>query len=75
VKVAERLGMDMDRFDRDLNSPDIALLLDRDRSEAKRIGVKSVPSVFVNGRFLRDRSLKGFREMIERELERDRGSH
>jgi len=71
--IAERLDMDMERFERDLNSPDIALLIERDRSEAKRIGVKSVPSVFVNGRLLRDRSLQGFREMIERELERKRG--
>ncbi|MBW2027514.1 MAG: thioredoxin domain-containing protein [Deltaproteobacteria bacterium] len=67
-RIAQELGLDMDRFHRDLNSPEVERLIERDRSEAKRLGVKSVPAVFINGRLLKDRSMKGFRDLIERQL-------
>lgn len=67
-RIAEELGLDMDRFNRDLNSPEIETLIERDRGEAKRLGVGSVPAVFINGRLLKNRSRKGFLEMIERQL-------
>ena len=40
-----------------------------DYNEGIRIGVRSVPSAFVNGRKLKDRSLKGFQTLIDKELE------
>jgi hypothetical protein len=36
--------------------------------EGIRIGVRRVPSLFVNGRKLKDRSLKGFQVLIDKEL-------
>ena len=40
-----------------------------DFNEGIRIGVNSVPSVFVNGRKLKERSLKGLQDLIDKELE------
>jgi protein-disulfide isomerase len=40
-----------------------------DYNEGIQIGINSVPSVFVNGRKLKDRSLKGFQTLIDKELE------
>jgi len=50
---------------------DIASQLKRaDIRDGNRAGVRGVPTVFINGRRLRKRSLEGFSEMIERELQK-----
>jgi protein-disulfide isomerase len=38
--------------------------------EAYRLGVNSVPTVFVNGKRLRDRSFESFAAAIEKELKK-----
>jgi protein-disulfide isomerase len=38
--------------------------------EGRRAGVRSTPTIFVNGKRLRDRSLKGFQAAIEKQLQK-----
>jgi len=45
---------------------DVALT--RDVSNRKKIGIRGIPKVFINGKILKKRSFEGFREMIEAEL-------
>jgi len=62
------LGMDTERFQNDLKDPQIQEIIDQEVSEAARLGVNSTPTVFINGKRLRDRRLQGFQTEIEKQL-------
>jgi protein-disulfide isomerase len=62
------LGMDTERFQNDLKDPQIQEIINQEISEAARLGVNSTPTVFINGKRLRDRRLQGFQAQIEKEL-------
>lgn len=67
-QFAMGLDLDMTRFNQDRSSPEIASLITRDRREANRIGVRGTPTLFVNGKRLKQRSLEAFSAAIENEL-------
>jgi protein-disulfide isomerase len=48
--VARDLGLDVARFDRDLDDPSLDARIDADDADAKALGVKGTPTFFVNGR-------------------------
>lgn len=66
--IARELDLDMERFTRDMMSPAIQDLIARDVSNGRKIGVRGIPRVFINGKSLKKRSLEGFKQMIEAEL-------
>jgi len=49
-RVARDLGLDVARFDRDLDDPSLDARIDADDADAKALGVKGTPTFFVNGR-------------------------
>ena len=69
-EIAGQVGLNMERFEKDWQDPQISKKIDTELQEAMRIGVRGTPSIFVNGRLLRQRSMEGFRVIIERELEK-----
>jgi protein-disulfide isomerase len=66
VTWARELGLDVDRFTRDLEDPAIAGAIEADTRLGARLGVSGTPAFFVNGRHLA--SYKGLRAMVEEEL-------
>jgi len=46
---AERLGLDLPRFDSDLTDPRVAVRVDRDVDSGERSGVDGTPSLFIDG--------------------------
>jgi protein-disulfide isomerase len=48
--IARGLGLDVVRFDRDLDDPSLDARIDTDDADAKALGVKGTPTFFVNGR-------------------------
>ena len=68
--IASQLKLDMVRFEKDRKNPAIVGKVRADIRDGNRAGVRGVPTVFINGRRLRKRSLEGFSEMIERELQK-----
>jgi protein-disulfide isomerase len=68
-EIAEKLKMDKVQFEKDRQDPLLMEQIKYDYNEGIRIGVRSVPSVFVNGRKLKERSLEGFQTLIDKELE------
>lgn len=44
------LGLDMDRMQADMNSPDIARLIEQDIADAQTLNVTKTPEYFVNGK-------------------------
>ena len=48
--VARDVGLDVARFDRDMDDPALDAKVDADDADAKALGVKGTPTFFVNGR-------------------------
>jgi protein-disulfide isomerase len=69
-EIAQKLKLDMERFEKDRKDPGIRTLISRDVSEGNRAGVRGTPTIFINGRLLRNRSPAGFQEMIEKALKK-----
>jgi len=67
TEIVRELKLDEERLKRDINTPEVADALNHDASEAYRLDVSGTPTVFVNGRILRDHSMKSFQAAIEKE--------
>lgn len=50
VRLARDLDLDVDRFERDLTSPEVTGRVQDDMLDAEAMGITSVPTLFVNGR-------------------------
>ncbi len=66
--VAVELQLDMDQFTQDMNSPEIRQMVNKDLLDAQKAGVTGTPTIFINGKRLKNRSLAGFQAMIDKEL-------
>ena len=69
-EIAGKLALERAQFEKDRQDPLLMEQIKYDYNEGIRIGVRSVPSVFVNGRKLKERTLEGFQALIDKELER-----
>ena len=58
----------MTRFQTDLNSEETRVQLAKDRADAQAAEVNSTPTVFVNGRPARERSVPALQAMINEAL-------
>jgi len=68
--IAKELGLNMEKFNKDMQSPSIKKLISRDLSNGRQIGVRGTPTIFINGKTLRNRSLSGIYQVIEAELKK-----
>ncbi|MCK4508152.1 MAG: thioredoxin domain-containing protein [Desulfuromonadales bacterium] len=67
-QLAEGVGLDMARFDQDMADPALQQEVAADMQLGGKAGVRGTPAVYINGRQLKDRSIKGFKKMINTEL-------
>ena len=71
-EIIRDLKLDRDRFEKDWKNPAVDAKVEADQREGQKIGVRGTPTVFVNGRRLRKRSIESFSALIDDEL-RKRG--
>jgi protein-disulfide isomerase len=69
-EIAGELGLSRAQFDADRKDPALQALVNRDLQDGLKADVRGVPAVFINGRLLKDRSLKGFRDLIGKQLQK-----
>jgi protein-disulfide isomerase len=70
-EYAQQLGLDMDRFRKDVASPAVKKKVDADAAEAARLGVTGTPGFFVNGRFVSGaKPFESFKQLIDEELKK-----
>jgi protein-disulfide isomerase len=69
-EIAKELNLDLEKFNKKMQDPSIQELINRDLAEGQRIGVTGTPTIFINGKPLKDRSLQGFQQMIDAELKK-----
>jgi protein-disulfide isomerase len=67
-QLAEGIGLDMARFDKDVASPSLQQEVAADTQLGVKAGVRGTPAAYINGKQLKDRSFNGFKQMIDAEL-------
>lgn len=67
-EIAQALGLDKEQFNKDRQNPALAAMVQRDLKDGVEAGVRGTPSIFINGRTLEQRSLAGFKQIIDDEL-------
>jgi Na+:H+ antiporter, NhaA family len=71
LEIAASVGLDMERFERDLEDPTVRARVEEDRADGQRNGVTATPTIFVDG--LRYDGAWDFYSMLE-SLERPVGA-
>ena len=69
-EIAETLKLDLEKFKKDQTSPEVTKQLERDLQDAKQAGVRGTPTIFINGRKLKDRNIVSVQKLIDAELDR-----
>jgi protein-disulfide isomerase len=70
-EIVRAAGLNEEQLERDRNSQRVVDHVQRDLDEAYHLGINSVPTVFVNGKRLRDRSFESVAAAIEKELKKN----
>lgn len=69
ISVAKDLGLDADRFAKDLDAPETDAKVKADEAEADKLDVRGTPTFFVNGRMITGaQPIEKFEEVIKEEL-------
>ena len=69
-EIARNLGFNGEDFEKMMKNPKILANIQQDILDGRQAGVKGTPTVFVNGRRLRDWSLNGLQMLIDKELKK-----
>lgn len=67
-EIAQAIGLDMAQFKEDMKNPALTAMVQRDLKDGVDAGVRGTPTIFINGRLLQQRSIKGFTDIIDDEL-------
>jgi len=69
LTLAGSIGLDMKRFQADLDSPEIKRAVEQDMSDGEHIGVDSTPTLFLNGqRYNGPITLAALKPVLDKEL-------
>jgi protein-disulfide isomerase len=69
-EIALGLGLDQAELEKKMRDPALQSKIRRDAREGAQAGVRGTPTIFINGRKLKDRSLNGFQAAIDKELQK-----
>lgn len=67
-EIAQQLELDLKAFDKNMKNPEIRAKVQRDLRDGQKAGVRGTPTIFINGRRLKNRTLIGFQTLINKEL-------
>ncbi|MBW1894833.1 MAG: DsbA family protein [Deltaproteobacteria bacterium] len=70
VEIATSLGLDMEKFFQGMANQEFINLVNEDYKEGVNAGVRGTPTIFINGRLLKQRNLNGFMKIIDDELKK-----
>ena len=66
--LAEKIGLDMKKFEADQNSDEVKKQVDEELALGAKVDVRGTPSFFVGGKIAQNRTLDGFKAQIDAEL-------
>jgi protein-disulfide isomerase len=67
-EAARKVGLNLAQLQADMNAPDVRTQLMKDKNDAQVADVAATPSLFINGRPVRDRSLAALQAMVDEAL-------
>ncbi len=67
-EYASQLGLDRAKFDEALDSGRFREKIQRDIQDGTRLGINSTPSVFINGRLVREKTIESLKAALEAAL-------
>jgi protein-disulfide isomerase len=71
LKWARELGLDVEKFKRDMEDPKLLQIIERDTMEGVRANLQATPALFINGKFYQLRHDEYFlKDVIDEEAER-----
>ena len=70
LEIAREVGLDMDRFEKDLNDLKIVARINQDIRLGAYLGVRATPTVFINGTVSKARTLEALQADVQTELKR-----
>ncbi len=68
--IAEKIGLDMKKFEADRNSPEVKKQIDTELALGQTVDVRGTPSIFINGKVLQNRSVEGMKAQIDEALKK-----
>ena len=69
-EIAAALELDLVQFEADRTDPALVARVRGDTQDGRTAGVRGTPTIFVNGRLAKNRSLQGFRTLIDKQLKK-----
>ena len=73
-EIVGLLGLDETEFKKQQQNPTIKARIQQDYKDGIQLGVRGTPTVFINGKKLRNRSMSGMEAIIEKELQKQQGN-
>ena len=73
-EIANQLGLNAAEFNQQQKNPELVAQIRRDYEEGIRLGIRGVPTVFINGKKMRDRSLESMEAAVDQELDKAKGA-
>ena len=67
-EYAGKIGLDVGRWEKDFNSPAVEQQVQKEMAEGRAADVSGTPTFFVNGKRVMNRSVDGFKDMIDASL-------
>ena len=71
-KYAQEIGLDLAKFEADMNSPAVQAQIDEEMKLAQTAQVSGTPTLFVNGKRLGNRSFDGIKQLVDDALKEKR---
>jgi protein-disulfide isomerase len=69
-QYAQELGLDVAKFEQDVNSPEVQAQITEDMQLARQSVVNGTPTLFLNGKKVQNRSFEGLKQMIDEALQK-----
>lgn len=69
-KIATELGLNQEKFENEKKNLKILAKVRQDFQDGRKAGVRGTPTIFVNGKKLKNRTLEGFKVLIDKELKK-----
>ncbi len=68
-EIASDLKVDINELQKKMDSKEVQARISMDIMDGENAEVRGTPSIFINGRIIKDRSLKGIQEIIDTQLQ------
>ena len=68
VKWAEEIGLNVEQFKTDFASKETQAFIDTEMAQARTVGVRGTPTIFINGKKPQGRSFQLYKSIIDAQL-------